>query len=463
MLKMLKYLVLLSLPLFIAGCASSFYARGHNALEHDDYRTAVRQLKQAVAQNPRDLDAIRDLGIALYELGNRKLSKRLLAIVALRRPDDPVTAYYLGRIYEDSGDLREAIKYYKRYVNLGPFNPFRKQLEYRLHLLVKKELKRELADMLTREQQLNTASIPDNAVAVLYFLNLAKSTAAIPLQKGLTEMLITDLSQVKGLTLIERARLQALMEEMGLGQSGMVDASTAPRFGKLLGANRVVYGSLTQLNNKQLRIDAGVTDVKDQKAFSTEETGSLAELIKLEKNLVFNIIDKMGMQISPDERKAIEKVPTKNLVAFMYYCRALDQEDKGFYDKAAISYQQALAKDPGFSAASQGRERTQSLASYSPNTKTNFSAVTASGSGSRSAKTGGGRAARSRAGQQKPGEVPLTDAVGSRLDRTANNVTPGFMPGIESREATTEEISSTFGGTAPITIKIPVPVVVPGQ
>lgn len=68
-----------------------------------------------------------------------------------------------------------------------------------------------------------------NTVAVLYFENKTGKSELDPLQKGLALMLITDLFTVKGLQVVERVKLQALVEEMGFGTSGLVEAGNAPR------------------------------------------------------------------------------------------------------------------------------------------------------------------------------------------------------------------------------------------
>jgi hypothetical protein len=46
--------------------------------------------------------------------------------------------------------------------------------------------------------------------------------------------------------LVERARLDVVMRELGLGLSGLVDASTAPRVGQLVGARYVLVLTLTE-------------------------------------------------------------------------------------------------------------------------------------------------------------------------------------------------------------------------
>ncbi len=81
-----------------------------------------------------------------------------------------------------------------------------------------------------------------NTVAVLYFENKTGRSEFIPLQKGLALMLLTDLFKIRELQVVERIRIQALVEEMGLGASGMVDSQTTPRVGRLLGARLIIGG-----------------------------------------------------------------------------------------------------------------------------------------------------------------------------------------------------------------------------
>src|SRR4030067_3126095 len=98
--------------------------------------------------------------------------------------------------------------------------------------------------VLKEEKTLQTVE-GQNTLAVLYFQDKTGQMELDPLQKGLTLMLITDLSGVKDLQLLERGRLQALIEEMGLAGSGLVETGTAPRVGKLSGGQWLGGGDKT--------------------------------------------------------------------------------------------------------------------------------------------------------------------------------------------------------------------------
>ena len=81
-----------------------------------------------------------------------------------------------------------------------------------------------------------------NTLAVLYFKNQTGQPEIDPLQKGIALLLITDLSKVKSLQVVERAQLQALVEELA-----QQEAKKPPR--------QDFYGSLRDLNLPDLSLE----------------------------------------------------------------------------------------------------------------------------------------------------------------------------------------------------------------
>lgn len=126
---------------------------------------------------------------------------------------------------------------------------------------------------------------PGTTVAVLYFDYSGKNQDLTSLQKGLAQMLITDLASVETLRVVERDRLQAILDEHKLAASGKLDSKTAARIGKLLGARHLVLGSYFDVAGS-LRVDARLVDVETGAIVkSIGAQGKADEFLELEQKL----------------------------------------------------------------------------------------------------------------------------------------------------------------------------------
>ncbi|MEO8168055.1 MAG: CsgG/HfaB family protein, partial [bacterium] len=171
------------------------------------------------------------------------------------------------------------------------------------------------------------------------------------LGKGLSEMMIIDLGQVKSLTMVERIRIEALLDELRFGQSKKVDPATAPRLGKLLGAGKIVSGAFNVSNNN-LRMDVAAWDVVNKKYPELKtKADDLDNLFKIEKEIVFGVIKELGITLTPEERDRVQFIPTKNTLAFINYCLGLQNEDARDFQSAKVYYNQAVSIDPNFGLA----------------------------------------------------------------------------------------------------------------
>ncbi len=212
--------------------------------------------------------------------------------------------------------------------------------------VVTKETKIWAQKVLAEEKTLPTITAA-NTIAVLYFQNKSGNSALDPLRKGLTLMLITDLLQVKGLQVVERIKLQALVEEIGLGVSGLVDEGTAPRVGRLLGARWLVGGNILPAAEEHLKIQAYPLDVpKAQVLGEPLSEGRLLDLFRLEKELLFEIIKLLKIEVTPEEERAMRRLCTASIKAFGELVRGIEASDHGEYEKAASHYERALQEDP---------------------------------------------------------------------------------------------------------------------
>jgi TolB-like protein len=231
--------------------------------------------------------------------------------------------------------------------------------------VVTKEVKLWAKEALQQEKALKTTTAP-NTLAVLYFHNKTGWSKLDLLQKGLTLMLITDLSRLKEIQVVERIKIQALVEELGLGVSGVVEAKTAPRVGRLLGVQHLVGGDIVKGKMEDFQLKSDLLKVPTERVFGQPmaEGKLLSELFRMEKDLLFEIIKLLRIEVSPKLRKELEQPLTTSIEALLYLLQGIEYSDLRNYVKANESYDKALKEDPGLTLGSDAVGEIQKL--FSP-------------------------------------------------------------------------------------------------
>lgn len=312
---------------------------------------ALAKLEQERSRRPNDVRALRALGVAYYRTDRFQDARTVLTQARARDQRDGVVALYLGLSAERMNDLTAAKEAYTSYLAVGRSRGARQDVEKRLAAISLQELDIAAKAAVAREQELAQRPGPPNTIAVLPFNFSGPDSALAPLGRGLADLLVSDLSVITTLTLLERARVQALVDEITLGQSARVDQATAARSGRMLQAGRLVVGSITQTAG-QLQIQAPTYNTAGQQGpRPTSESGTLNELFDIEARIALGVLNDMGIQPTPQQRVAINRRPTENLQAFLAYSRGLISSDAGRLEEAANFFDNARSLDPGFSAA----------------------------------------------------------------------------------------------------------------
>ncbi|MEW6600976.1 MAG: CsgG/HfaB family protein [Nitrospirota bacterium] len=201
-----------------------------------------------------------------------------------------------------------------------------------------------------------------NTLAVLYFQNKTGRPDLDPVRKGLTLMLITDLSTLEGLQIVERTKLQALTEEMGLGTSGLVEPGTEPRVGKMLGAEWLMGGDIMGGDPVELRVQSDLLDVPAAQSIGQQTVeGGLEDLFRLEKDILFDIIKTLKIKLTPQQQAALKKPCSTSAKALMAFFKGINASDQGDYEGAAEQYEKALKNDPGICEAEPALKELQVL------------------------------------------------------------------------------------------------------
>ena len=319
----------------------------------------VEALRTRVLENPTDVEALRDLGARLAVEEEYAPALGTLERADRMSPGHGETLYILGLVNEAMGNTLGAERAYARYLNVPATDLYRDSLRGRLDGLVRTRLRQEFASALATEDSVAHVS-GTGAIGVLPFAYRGADEQYVALGRGLAEVLSIDLAAVESLTVVERARLQALLAEYELARRGVLDASTAPRVGRLLEADRLVGGEV-DVQGDNLRIESAVWEGSLQGIETTE--GGVADLFRIQKEITLQVLTTLGIEVTAAEEALIREAPTEDLLAFLLYSRALLQEDDGDFVRAAQLYGQALQRDPGFALAARRQAESQLSAS----------------------------------------------------------------------------------------------------
>jgi TolB-like protein len=204
--------------------------------------------------------------------------------------------------------------------------------------------------LLVSAQLARAADAP--SVAVLPLQKAAASTRYDGLGRALAGMLVSDLSAVPGLRLVERDQLDALLTEIELQDSGFLDPKTAQKLGKGVGARFVVAGSFTVVD-PTFALDARIVEVQTGEIVKAADAhGTVADFVSVEKDLVETLLAGLDLTLSSSERrKLLMQAPTERFSAFTAYGEGLARKEEGKLDEAKTAFARALAEDPQFADA----------------------------------------------------------------------------------------------------------------
>ncbi|MGH7617708.1 MAG: CsgG/HfaB family protein, partial [Gemmatimonadaceae bacterium] len=158
---------------------------------------------------------------------------------------------------------------------------------------------RTAKDAVAAERRLDVAKIPARSLAVLPFTVSEHDTLLTPLGFGLAELLSTDLAVSQKLVMVDRLRIDAILRELKLVEDGVTDPRGGPRVGRLIGARRLLIGSVSASPGGTLQLTARIIDATAG-TVDDEMTAEapLSRVIDAEKSLALRLFERLGITIT---------------------------------------------------------------------------------------------------------------------------------------------------------------------
>jgi tetratricopeptide (TPR) repeat protein/TolB-like protein len=218
-----------------------------------------------------------------------------------------------------------------------------------------------MAALFFRGQPPATAADGRRSVAVFYFDNLSGDPQLDWLRTGLTDMLVTNLSQSPGLRVLGTTRLYQLLEDAGHRDDRTVSGPVVESVSRKAGATTALTGSFVRAGS-QIRISASVQDPRSGEVLAAERVEGDAEsgLFALVDELTGRLRKRLEGPSTPRladaghghwKEKKLEEVTTSSLAAFKYYTEGNRLHDRLQEKEAQAYFEKAVQADPGFAMA----------------------------------------------------------------------------------------------------------------
>jgi non-specific serine/threonine protein kinase len=187
----------------------------------------------------------------------------------------------------------------------------------------------------------------EKSVAVLYFESLGGSEEDAYFRDGMTEDIITELSQISELRVFPRSAVLAFRDR----------PTTAPKVAQQLNARYVLEGSVRRASDR-LRITTHLVETASgHTVWSQRYDRRLEDVFAIQDEIANSIAEALKVVLTDTEKRAIEKKATDNVQAYDYYLRGRkyfhEFRTKGFRN-ARQMFSRAIVIDSDYARAYAG-------------------------------------------------------------------------------------------------------------
>jgi TolB-like protein/class 3 adenylate cyclase/Tfp pilus assembly protein PilF len=190
-------------------------------------------------------------------------------------------------------------------------------------------------------------AVPKKSIAVLPFENLSSDKENAFFTDGVQDEILTDLAKIADLKVISRTSVM----QYKTGQP-----RNLREIGQQLGVAHLLEGSVQRVANK-VRVNTQLIDARtDAHEWAENYDRPIDDVFAIQSEIAKAIADQLQAKLSPNEKIAIEKAPTKDVVAFDLYSRARNLILSTTFSaiggqslrQAVELLEEALARDPSF-------------------------------------------------------------------------------------------------------------------
>jgi serine/threonine protein kinase/tetratricopeptide (TPR) repeat protein len=192
-----------------------------------------------------------------------------------------------------------------------------------------------------------------SSLAVLYFQNIVDPEDKDHTGDMLADLLVTALSQTKGLEVVSRERLYDIQKQLGQTDTKTIPAALASQVAERAGVTTMLLGSILQ-KQPALVVTFRLIDVRSGNILGSQRLSGFSA------DRIFALVDTMALLVNTDLKvpvagpagaRSVADVTTKSPEAYRSYIDGLSLLDKLYAQEARAALTRAIELDSNFAMA----------------------------------------------------------------------------------------------------------------
>ena len=191
-------------------------------------------------------------------------------------------------------------------------------------------------------------------LAILYFENVTQRDDPERLGEVTTNLLITDLSESKYVSIVSSQRLYDILKNIGKENVKVIDRDTATEVARRAGADRMLVGSIMRMG-ESVELTSQLIEVASGQARASQRIRGASG------DNIFDLVDRLSAEVKRDlglplgantERDvSVADITTHSPEAYRNYLEGMDHMNQYNFIKARASLERAVAADSTFALA----------------------------------------------------------------------------------------------------------------
>jgi tetratricopeptide (TPR) repeat protein/TolB-like protein len=206
------------------------------------------------------------------------------------------------------------------------------------------------------------------SVAVLYFDNNTGDASLDWMRTGLTDMMVTDLSQSTDFEVIGTDRLVQILQELRRSDDRVISADVVQQIARRAAVDKVLVGSYVKAGGT-IRISARLQEAQTGRIVRSERVEGPGE------SSLFTLVDELTRRFKttlataaaaargplvrrPESGsteagldRGVTEITTSSIEAYRYYAEGISFHERGLFPQAAPLLEKAIEIDPNFAMA----------------------------------------------------------------------------------------------------------------